>query len=108
RSSPCQTCASRLARAYLGASNPLRHHPNGANINEVMPGDDVPSIRNYRPHEAGGPLHLINVTINQTVDFTSQRGNRDRKGENMAVSTLAMSIGRLWHAAWNDRIASAL
>jgi choline dehydrogenase-like flavoprotein len=105
RSSLCQTYASRLARAYLGASNPLRHHPNGANINEVMPGDDVTSIRNYRPHEAGGPLHLINVTINQTVDFTSQRGNRDRKGENMAVSSLGVSVGQRWHSSWADRTA---
>lgn len=106
RSSLCQTYASRLARAYLGASNPLRHHPNGANINEVMPGDDVPSIRNYRPHEAGGPLHLINVTINQTVDFTSQRGNRDRKGENMAVTSLGLGVGQRWHSRWEDQTAA--
>jgi choline dehydrogenase-like flavoprotein len=105
RSSLCQTYGSRLARAYLGASNPLRHHPTGANINEVMPGDDVASIRNYRPHEAGGPLHLINVTINQTVDFTSQRGNRDRKGENLAVSCLGLGIGRRWHSLWEDQVA---
>jgi choline dehydrogenase-like flavoprotein len=105
RSSLCQTYASRLARAFLGASNPLRHHPNGANINEVMPGDDVASIRNYRPHEAGGPLHLINVTINQTVDFTSQRGNRDRKGENLAVSCLGLGIGQRSHSLWKDRTA---
>jgi choline dehydrogenase-like flavoprotein len=105
RSSLSQTYASRLARAYLGASNPLRHHPNGANINEVMPGDDVASIRNYRPHEAGGPLHLINVTINQTVDFTSQRGNRDRKGENMAVTSLGLGVGQRWHSRWEDQTA---
>jgi len=105
RSSLCQTYASRLARAYLGASNPLRHHPSGANINEVMPGDDVASIRNYKPHEAGGPLHLINVTINQTVDFTSQRGNRDRKGENLAVSCLGLGIGQRWHSFWRDQTA---
>jgi choline dehydrogenase-like flavoprotein len=105
RSSLCQTYASRLARAYLGASNPLRHHPNGANINEVMPGDDVASIRNYKPHEAGGPLHLINVTINQTVDFTSQRGNRDRKGENMVVTSLGLGVGRRWHSRWANQTA---
>jgi choline dehydrogenase-like flavoprotein len=105
RSSLCQTYASRLARAYLGASNPLRHRPDGANINEVMPGDDVASIRNYCPHKAGGPLHLINVTINQTVDFTSQRGNRDRKGENMAVSCLGLGVGQRWHSFWVDRTA---
>ena len=51
--------------------------------------------------ESGGPLHLINVTVNQTVDFTSQRGNRDRKGENVAVSTLGMTVGQKWHGAWS-------
>lgn len=59
RSSLAQTYAARLARAYLGASNPLRHHPTNANITEVVPGDDVPSIRKYRPHEAGGRFILL-------------------------------------------------
>ena len=69
-----------------------------------MAGDDVPSIRDYRPHVAGGPLHLINVTINQTVDFTSQRGNRDRKGENLAVSSHRHErSARLGMARWVDR-----
>jgi hypothetical protein len=100
RSSLSQVYAARLARVYLGASNPARRHPEGANVTEVLPGDDVASIVDYRPHEAGGPLHLINVTVNQTIDFRSQRGNRHRKGENVAVSSLAMSVGKLWHAAW--------
>jgi choline dehydrogenase-like flavoprotein len=100
RSSLSQEYAARLARTYLGASNPARRHPGGANVTEVIPGDDVASIVDYQPHEAGGPLHLINVTVNQTVDFKSLRGNRDRQGENLAVSPLAMSIGKIWHAAW--------
>jgi choline dehydrogenase-like flavoprotein len=108
RSSLSQTYAGRLARAYLGASNPQRHHPQGANIEEVMSDDDVSDIRNYRPHEAGGPLHLINVTINQTVDFTSQRGNRDRKGENMAVSSIGLSVGTKWHSFWSEATEPAL
>ena len=108
RSSLASTYAARLARAYLGASNPLRHHPSGGNITEVIPGDDVPSIRSYRPHEAGGPLHLINATVNETVDFASHRGNRDRKGENLAVTCLSMSIGERWHSKWSDRPGSPI
>jgi choline dehydrogenase-like flavoprotein len=108
RSSLSQTYAARLARTFLGASNPLRHHPLGANINEVTAGDDVSSIRDYRPHQSGGPLHLINVTLNQTVDFTSQRGNRDRKGESMAVSSLGLSIGKRWHSLWTPPTEPAL
>jgi len=102
RSSLTQTYAAKLARAYLGATNPLRHRPEAANISEVAAGDDVASIRNYTPHVAGGPLHLINLTVNQTVDFTSQRGNRDRKGESVCVSSIGMSIGKTSHAAWSD------
>jgi hypothetical protein len=102
RSSLSQIYSARLARAYLGASNPLRHRPDGANITEVIADDDVPSIRDYRPHEAGGPFHLINVVVNQTVDFSSQRGNMDRQGESLAVSCLALSVGRRWHSLWAD------
>jgi hypothetical protein len=100
RSSLAQAYAARLARAYLGASNPKRHSPDTANITEVVAGDDVASVVDYRPHEAGGPIHLINVMVNQTVDFTSQRGNRDRKGENLAVSSIGVSIGKKWHSVW--------
>jgi hypothetical protein len=107
RSSLAPVYAARLARAYLGASNPVRHRPEGANITEVVAGDDV-AIRDYAPYKTGGPLHLINMTVNQTVEFTSQRGNRDRKGENLAVTNLAMSIGRRWHAAWKARTDTGL
>jgi hypothetical protein len=106
RSSLTQEYAARLARAYLGASNPARRHPEGANVTEVIPGDDVASILDYRPHEVGGPLHLINVTVNQTIDFTSLRGNRSRKGENLAVSSLAASVGKIWHARWAESSAT--
>ncbi|MCS7466842.1 GMC oxidoreductase [Stieleria sp. ICT_E10.1] len=102
RSSLSQTYSARLARAYLGASNPARHRPDGINVTEVIAGDDVASIRDYRPHEAGGPLHLINVTINQTVDFGSRLRKRDRQGLNMAVSSLGVSVGEHWHSAWTD------
>jgi hypothetical protein len=102
RSSLAQVYAARLARAYLGATNPVRHRPEGSNITEVVAGDDVASIRDYLPYKTGGPFHLINMTVNQTVEFTSQRGNRERKGDNVAVSSIGMSIGHHWHAAWQD------
>ncbi len=102
RSSLSQTYSARLARAYLGASNPARHRPDGINVTEVIAGDDVASIRDYRPHEASGPLHLINVTINQTLDFGSLLRKRDRQGLNMAVSPLGASVGEGWHSEWTE------
>ncbi len=106
RSSLEAVYASHIAHTYLGASNPYRHHPSGANVEKVLPSDDVDSLRDYRSQEAGGSLHLINVTVNQTMDFNSQHGNRDRKGENMAVSLLGLSIGTKWHGRWRDALIS--
>ncbi|WP_206108119.1 GMC oxidoreductase [Paludisphaera soli] len=102
RSSFSEMYAARLARAYLGASNPERRRPGSADVTEVIPGDDVGTLKDYRPHEMGGPIHLINLTVNQTIDFSSLRGNRDRKGESLAVSPVGMTVGTRWHAAWGD------
>jgi choline dehydrogenase-like flavoprotein len=102
RSSLSQVYAARLARAYLGATNPVRYRPQAASVTEVVAGDDVESIRDYRPYAVGGPLHLINMTVNQTVEFTSLRGNRDRKGEIVTVSPIGLTVGKRWHTAWGE------
>ncbi|MBV9127398.1 MAG: hypothetical protein JO117_04855, partial [Verrucomicrobia bacterium] len=103
RSSLSHTYSSRLARTFLGATNPQRHHPSGQDVTEVMAGDDVSALTDYRPHETGGPLHLLNLTVNQTIDFSSRRGNRYRKGDPMAVSCLGLSLGTRYHALWQAR-----
>ena len=100
QSSLSQTYSARLARAYLGASNPLRHRPDGANVTEVMPGDDVPSIRNYQPHMASGPFHLMSLTLNESVDPDSLGVKRDRQGLILSVSSLGMTVGETWHSKW--------
>jgi patatin-like phospholipase len=100
RTSLAPTYATRLGRAYLGATNPERSGDASSSVDELAPGDDVASIEDYRPHEAGGPLHLINLCVNQTYDQQSSRGTRDRKGENMAVSSLGVTVGRDYHARW--------
>src|SRR5262249_12090545 len=55
----------------------------------------------YRPQEAGGPLHLINCAVNETVDVASQRGLRDRQAENLAVGPAGGSVAQRWHALWH-------
>jgi hypothetical protein len=100
RSGPFSIYAARLARVFLGAVNPVRQRQSrGGDVTTVILGDDVVHD-NYKPHEAGGPLHLFNVTVNETVDVVSQRGLRDRQGENMAVGPAGISISREWHALW--------
>lgn len=88
---------ARLARAYLGASNPERWQGEGQNVTEPLPGDGL-RLDDYRPEEAGGPLHLVNVTLNETVAGKSQVEQRDRKGLAMAIGPLAVAAGRRSHA----------
>jgi len=88
---------ARLARAYLGASNPERWRGRGENVTEPLPGDGL-SLDDYRPDAAGGPLHLVNVTLNETVAGKSQVEQRDRKGLGMAVGPLAFAAGKRSHA----------
>ena len=106
--------AARLTRAYLGACNPHRtgygadtksggtRNPNALNVTEVIAGDDV-RLENYRPDANGGPLHLINVTINETVAGTSQLEQRDRKGLGMAIGPCGISVARIHHAMWSGK-----
>lgn len=114
-----QFYAARLARAYLGASNPRRTSfasttPDSSrsdiadesieqtlDVTRTSAGDDV-AYREYRPERHGGPVHLVNVTINETIAGTSQLEQRDRKGLGMAVGPCGISVARVHHALWQD------
>ena len=107
--------SARLTRAYLGASNPLRTGastegasdiPTGRDRRDVtsaMPGDQI-SMVHYRPHAFGGPLHLINVTVNETIDGISQIEQNDRKGFSLAVGPLGLSARTMDHALFEPRL----
>jgi hypothetical protein len=90
---------ARLARAYLGASNPARRAEGGGKVTEPIPGDD-PAFDKYAPHAHGGPLHLINLTLNETVSGESQIEHRDRKGLIMTIGPAGISAGVRHHALW--------
>jgi hypothetical protein len=68
---------------------------------DEVEGDDVAMAR-YRPHEKGGPLHVINVTLNETVGGRSQIEDRDRKGLSLAVGPAGVSVGVSSHALWHE------
>jgi len=91
--------AARLTRAYLGASNPERWSLNGSRVTEPIPGDAIAG-HDYRPYGQGGPLHLINVTINETLGGRYQTEYRDRKGLGMALGPAGLSVGAHHHALW--------
>ncbi|WP_263260559.1 patatin-like phospholipase family protein [Pseudomonas sp. RIT-PI-S] len=82
--------ASRLARTYLGASNGLRFRYAGRRGNpmlsvvDAIKDDDIQLAQLYSATCA--PLHLINVTLNITVDPSEQLVQRDRKGKPLCVA----------------------
>lgn len=86
--------SSRLTRAYVGASNPHRTGTTQGNFDatEVTAGDDV-AWKEYRPDAKGGPLHLVNVTVNETVSGQSNVDKEDRRGLGMAIGPVALSVG---------------
>lgn len=92
--------SARLTRAYLGASNPKRTKGEGQRVTEVIAGDDIP-WSDYAPHAHGGPLHIINVTVNETLAGRSQIEQRDRKGLCLALGPAGLSASVGHHATWN-------
>lgn len=113
--------AARLIRAYLGAGNRERRiawgvrpvlGPDGRDshngilaVSDAHEADDrhLPGTTGastaYAPHRCGGPLHLINVTINQSRFSASGDYQPDRKGWNLAIGPAGYNAGRSsWHA----------
>lgn len=104
--------SARLTRAYLGASNPLRVDPANQQVTRVLPGDNTDLAGYYPPADAwttakARPLHLINVTINETVNGKSQIEQRDRKGVGLAIGPRAFSAGVRHHAVFQDHTDGA-
>jgi hypothetical protein len=89
---------NRLVNAYLGAANSFLSE-NKALSRE---GNDV-WMMDYTPHAEGGPLHLINVTINETLDGKSQVEERDRKGVPMAIGPAGLSVGLRHNCLWGEK-----
>lgn len=97
---------ARLARAYLGAANARRFGGEDAlqasaadttpealsDVTEVDEADDVP-LRAHRPPDKGGPIHLINVCLNQTRGHQTRLYNADRKGVPMVLSGYGVDVG---------------
>jgi len=104
--------SARLTRAYLGASNPRRTAVDRERITDVVPGDNTDPIDYWPPAPAPGaadskarPLHLINVTINETVDGRSNVQQQDRKGTGLAVGPCSFSVGVRHHAVFESHRA---
>jgi len=98
---------ARLSRSYLGAANANRFHvtkpadqlgaleelPHLASdslakraVSDVVKGDDV-DLWDYRPFLAGGPVHLINLCVNESKDPRGGQFNQDRRGQLMTIAS---------------------
>jgi hypothetical protein len=97
--------AARLARTFLGASNPSRVDAGGGGVppgvGEFHPQDDMP-FADYHPERQGGPLHLVNVCINETADAVTGRHLPEDKGLPMCVGPAGISVGVRYHALWDQ------
>jgi hypothetical protein len=105
--------AARLTRTFLGGSNERRHEQSKP-VTETIPGDDLSAEAYWRwpvdsdeeegahprgvyPWTRGGPLHLVNVTVNETLDAVTGVQHADRKGTGMAIGPAGLSLGVRHH-----------
>jgi len=102
-----QVYADRLRRAYIGASNQTRRASDSHNATDLVSGDDI-GLAEYQPHANGGPVHFVNVTINETISAKTGVERFDRKGVAMAVGPCGISVGTSAHALWADRSCAGI
>jgi hypothetical protein len=95
-----QVYAARLRRAYIGATNPNRQASENYSMTDLIAGDDC-CLEDYQPQNHGGPLHLINVTVNETLSAKTQIERCDRKGVPMSIGPCGLSVGTASHALWS-------
>jgi hypothetical protein len=98
---------ARLTRAYLGASNGTRFEktPGASNHKELSAAEPVLGDQIGRDDyysESLAPLHIINVTLNQTIDPAERLVQRDRKGKPLAVLPSGFSIDRTYYDFRDD------
>jgi len=105
---------ARIVRGYLGAANRERlgDDPTAAvsglappqvPVGQVHADDDIDQ-RTYAPHAKGGPVHLVNVCINQTHDPKHKLFNRDRKSLPLTIGPLGwmQAAGAPWTQAQGE------
>lgn len=106
---------ARLVRAYLGASNPLRYSgqqkDQAQSLLHTQRDDDLGwnefkkmyQVADYDPgEEIRAPIHIVNVTVNETVSGRSQVQQQDRKGLGLGVSPFSYAAGAHHHYAFKN------
>ncbi len=92
---------NKLVRGFLGAAVPNRL-AKGVMYSTSFDEDDI-SEYDYKPYENGGPVHIINMTLNETIDGRSNLYQLNRKGSNLAViPNIGKSLGVRHHCLVDD------
>jgi hypothetical protein len=104
---------ARLVRSYLGAANskrfqgnateelphPMPVAPTRVDVGALERDDDI-GFLSYKPQQHGGPIHIINVCVNQTRDPRGGLFNLDRKG--LLLSVASTGHMRLSQDSWQQ------
>jgi len=90
---------ARISRTFLGASNPARIK-SGVPVSKALSSDNMEMGSANTVHR-GGPIHIIETTINETVDGRSQLQQVHRQGTILSVASHLLSVGSRHHALRN-------
>jgi hypothetical protein len=85
--------STRLTRAFIGATNRVRlDHANRRDVTALVPGDSI-AMGQYYHGQSCAPVHLINTTINKTIDWNSSLVQRGALGMIMSIGPAGMTVG---------------
>jgi hypothetical protein len=85
--------STRLTRAFLGASNRTRlDNSDQRDVTSLVSGDSI-AMGQYYDKAICAPVHLINATINKTVDWDSSLVHRGARGLSMCVGPAGIAVG---------------
>ncbi|RQQ44525.1 patatin-like phospholipase family protein [Burkholderia stagnalis] len=83
----------RLTRAFLGATNNVRlDHASHRDVTSLVRGDSI-TLGEYYHRYMCAPVHLINATINKTIDWDSSLVQRGARGLSFCVGPAGMTVG---------------
>jgi len=85
--------STRLTRAFIGATNRVRlDQANRRDVTSLVPGDSI-AMGQYYHGQSCAPVHLINTTINKTIDWNSSLVQRGARGMIMSIGPAGMTVG---------------
>jgi hypothetical protein len=85
--------STRLTRAFIGATNRVRlDQANRRDVTSLVPGDSI-AMGQYYHEQSCAPVHLINTTINKTIDWNSSLVQRGARGMIMSIGPAGMTVG---------------